>query len=63
MPSSIAPSVDEMVTSLTGNARSPFSIQKPAAAREKSNPIAAPGEGPCRSAADAGRCARDDDDS
>ena len=33
---SMASSVDEMVISLTGNASSPFSIQKPAAPREKS---------------------------
>ncbi len=33
---SMASSVDEMVISLTGKANSPFSIQKPAAPREKS---------------------------
>src|SRR6478609_3462269 len=40
MPLSIASSVEEMVISLTGNANLPFSIQNPAAPREKSEVIA-----------------------
>ena len=40
MPFNMASSVEEMVISLTGKANFPFSIQKPAAPREKSEVIA-----------------------